>query len=65
MSMKLTDKEWRALRDWFRAEEASLRYSYGEPGRKEDTFRTNYAAADPTGSALYEAARKVVGDQPD
>lgn len=62
--VKLTRKEWRAVVQWFRAEEASLRYSYGEPHNQEATFRGNYAQADPTGSALYEAARQVFGEQP-
>jgi hypothetical protein len=62
--MKLTQKEWSALVRWFRAEEATMRYSYGEPHDREGTFRKNYAAADPTGAALYEAARAVFGDQP-
>jgi hypothetical protein len=58
--MKLTQKEWSALVRWFRAEEATLRYSYGEPGRKEETYRKNYAAVDPIASALYEGARQVI-----
>ena len=60
--VKLTYKEWRALREWFRAEEGTLRSSYGEPHDKEGTFRQHYAQAHPTGAALYEAARKVFGD---
>lgn len=62
--IKLTAKEWRVLVQWFRAEEATLRYSYGEPHDREGTFRKNYADGDPTGAALYEAAREVFGEQP-
>lgn len=61
--VRLTANEWRAIRAWFRAEEAILRDSYGEPGRKEQTYRNNYAEAQPTGAALYEAAREVFGDE--
>lgn len=62
--VRLTAKEWRAVREWFRAEEAVLRGSYGEPHDKAGTYRKNYAEAEPTGSALYEAAREVFGEQP-
>lgn len=63
-SVRLSAKEWRAIREWFRAEEACLRDSYGEPGNREGTYRKIYAKAHPTGSALYEAAREVFGEQP-
>jgi len=59
----LTKKEWRAIKAWFRAEEAVLRDSYGEPRNREGTYRKHYAKASPTGSALYEAAREVFGDE--
>lgn len=63
-SVRLTAQEWKAIRGWFRCEEASLRDSYGEPHDKEGTWRKNYAEALPTGAAIYEAARKVFGDEP-
>jgi hypothetical protein len=59
--MKLTKKEWSALVGYFRAEEAVLRDSYGEPGDLEGTWKKNYrATAHPIEYALYEAARRVI-----
>jgi hypothetical protein len=61
-TIKLIYKDWRALRDFFRYEEQSLRRSYGESGNLEATFRKNYERVNPHGSAFYERAREVFGD---
>ena len=59
--IRLTYKEWKALREFFRYEESIIRTSFGEPGNLEGTFREHYKESEPDASALYERARAVFG----
>jgi hypothetical protein len=63
-TVRLTYKEWKTLREFFRYEETIIRNSFGEPGNLEGTFRKNYEESEPDAWALYERARKVFGDGP-
>lgn len=63
-SIRLSAKEWRAIRAFFRYEEAILKDSYGTVGDKARTYREKYKEVNPMGSAFYEAAREVFGEAP-
>lgn len=60
MKLRISEKDWNAIRLFIREEESVLKDNYGIPGRKGKTWEAEYERGDPRGFQVFDAARKAI-----